>query len=89
MPGNEKKFFEHTEFVSDSESQDPETVIQERQNPEIPYAHICKLAGTVNEGLSAVPEDQRETVEVYSVVDLSGPRCSISKSSVPISGISF
>lgn len=70
MSGDEKTFFEHTEFVADSESQDPETVFQERQDPEIAYAHICKLAGTVNEGLSAVPEDQRETVEVYSVVDL-------------------
>jgi len=69
MTDDEKTFFEHTEFVSDSKSQDPETVIQERQDPEIAYAHICKLAGTVNEGLSAVPEDQRNTVEVYSVVD--------------------
>lgn len=70
MSGDEKAFFEHTEFVSDPGSQDPETVIQERQDPEIAYAHICKLAGTINKGLSAVPEDQRETVEVYSVVDL-------------------
>ncbi len=70
MSGDERAFFEHTEFVTDSKSQDPETVIQERQDPEIAYAHICKLARTVNEGLSAVPEDQRETVEVYSIVDI-------------------
>jgi hypothetical protein len=70
MNKSTKTFFEHTEFVSESKAQNPETVIQERQNPEIAYAHICKLAGTVNRGLSAVPEEQRDTVEVYSVVDL-------------------
>lgn len=70
MAEDEKDFFEYTEFVSDSETQDPETVIQDRQDPEIAYAHICKIAGTVNAGLSAVPEEQRNTAEVYSVVDL-------------------
>lgn len=70
MAEDEKDFFEYTEFVSDSETQDPEMVIQDRQDPEIAYAHICKIAGTVNAGLSAVPEEQRNTAEVYSVVDL-------------------
>ena len=70
MSENEKSFFEYTEFYSDSETQDPEEVIQDRQDPEIAYAHICKIAGTINAGLDAVPEDQRDTVKVYSVVDL-------------------
>ncbi|ELY95140.1 hypothetical protein C483_02211 [Natrialba hulunbeirensis JCM 10989] len=70
MSDDGKNFFEWTEFASDSESKDPEAVIQERQNPEIAYAHICKIAGTINAGLDAVPEDQRDTAEVYAVVDL-------------------
>jgi len=70
MAEDEKSFFEYTEFYSDSESQDPEEVIQDRQNPEIAYGHICKIAGAVNAGMGAVPEDQRDTIEVYSVVDL-------------------
>ena len=70
MTEDGKTFFEYTEFYSDSKAQDPEEVIQDRQDPEIAHAHICKIAGTINAGLSAVPEDQRDTVEVYSVVDL-------------------
>ncbi len=70
MSDDSKSFFEYTEFASDSESEDPESVIQERQDPEIAYAHICKIAGTINAGLDVVPEDQRDTAEVYAVVDL-------------------
>ncbi|MFC3958945.1 hypothetical protein [Halovivax cerinus] len=70
MSHDDKSFFEYTEFASDSESKDPEAVIQERQNPEIAHAHICKIAGTINSGLDAVPRDQQDTAEVYAVVDL-------------------
>ena len=70
MSDDDKSFFEYTEFASDSGSKDSEAVIQERQDPEIAYAHICKIAGTINAGLDAVPEEQRNTAEVYAVVDL-------------------
>lgn len=70
MSKESSRFFEHTEFTSESKTQDPEKVIQNRQDPEIAYAHICKIAGTINSGLGAVPEAQRDTAEVYSVVDL-------------------
>jgi len=70
MSDDGKGFFEWTEFASNSESKDPEVVIQERQDPEISYAHICKIAGTINAGLDAVSEEQRDTAEVYAVVDL-------------------
>ena len=70
MSDDDRSFFEYTEFASDSGSKDPEAVIQERQDPEIAYAHICKIAGTVNAGLDSVPEEQQDTAEVYAVVDL-------------------
>ncbi|KAB1192428.1 hypothetical protein GJR96_02810 [Haloferax sp. MBLA0076] len=70
MADNNREFFKSTEFVSESKAQDPETVMQARQDPEIAYAHICKIAGTINAGLSVVPEEQRDTAEVYAVVDL-------------------